>query len=86
MDLIAGTADVSKIIVRDAKSTVHAIRLGHATHPSHVLGERMPAILTSLAGIYDVVILNAGEASAATPDVYYRIFNALGWLDEPKLE
>ena len=77
MDLIAGTADVSKIIVRDAKSTLHAIRLGQATHPSHVLGERMPAILTSLAGIYDVVILNAGEASAATPDAVQGVSSVL---------
>ncbi len=68
-DLIAGKADVSKIIVRDPRSNAQAIRMGQEVLSSKSLGERIPPILTSLEKIYDVIILNAGEASPVTPDV-----------------
>ncbi len=69
-ELLAGQADVAKVIVRDHKSAVQVMRLGMpgAILPSQTLAARMPAVLASLAQVYDVVLVNAGEASAATPD------------------
>ena len=69
-ELLAGHSDVAKVIVRDHKSAVQVMRLGMpgAILPSQTLAARMPAVLASLAQVYDVVLVNAGEASAATPD------------------
>ena len=69
-ELLAGQADVAKVIVRDHKSAVQVMRLGMpgAIVPSQTLAARMPAVLASLAQVYDVILVNAGEASAATPD------------------
>lgn len=77
IDLIAGKADVSKVIVRDAKSNLQAIRFGNGAHSAQMLNERMPSILSSLAKIYDIVILNAGEASAQTPDAVQGVGSVL---------
>lgn len=69
-DLLAGQADVARVIVRDHKSAVQVIRhgAGGGVAGAAVLAERMPAVLASLAQVYDVILINAGEASPATPD------------------
>ncbi len=69
-ELMSGQADVAKVIVRDLKSNVQVIRAGGAgllMQPG-VLQARMPAVLASLAQVYDAILVNAGEASPSTPD------------------
>jgi uncharacterized protein involved in exopolysaccharide biosynthesis/Mrp family chromosome partitioning ATPase len=71
VELVQGQADVAKVIVRDHKSNVQMIRHGQAadTATRGLLAAKMPAVLASLAQVYDIILVNAGEASPATPDL-----------------
>lgn len=71
VELVQGQADVAKVIVRDHKSNVQVIRHGQSadTPTRGVLAARMPAVLASLAQVYDIILINAGEASPATPEL-----------------
>ena len=63
-DLLTGTSDFSRAIQRDAASELQFIRHGRFELAAEAqLQQRMEAITKTLTGIYDVVLLNAGEAS-----------------------
>jgi polysaccharide biosynthesis transport protein len=68
-DLVLGEADFTKIICRDPHSTTHIIRYGlkSGAQSKTALTDKLASILTALAGIYDIVLVHAGEASPATP-------------------
>ena len=67
-DLLSGTADFTRIVNRDPKSSVQIVRLGEVENaPSREeLAQKVNSILNSMKGIYDFVILNCGEASPET--------------------
>jgi Mrp family chromosome partitioning ATPase len=63
-DLVAGKADFAAIMQRDASSQLQVIRYGKVQPGSiAILAQRMENITRTLAGIYDAVIIHAGEAS-----------------------
>jgi polysaccharide biosynthesis transport protein len=65
-ELLSGTSDFSKAIQRDRFSELQFIRHGNVDVLADAqLPARMEAITKTLIGIYDVVLLNAGEASPA---------------------
>jgi polysaccharide biosynthesis transport protein len=65
LDLLAGRSDFSRLICRDAASTVQIIRLGDpANAPSQeALSQRLQSILNSLQGIYDYIFIHTGKAT-----------------------
>ncbi len=66
-DLLLGTSDFSKAIQRDRTSALQFIRHGKSdAMADSQLPSRMEAITKTLSGIYDVVLLYAGEASPLT--------------------
>lgn len=69
IDLVAGTADFTKIIIRDPQSTIHIIRKGLSrdTENDHRLAEKFDSVLTALDTIYDYVFVLVGDAYAAAP-------------------
>ncbi len=69
VDLLAGTTDFTKVIIRDPLSSVHHIRWGQQQNAVSLLDQRTDAVLAALKNIYDVVIVHAGEASAQTPQL-----------------
>ena len=68
-DLVAGTADFTKIIIRDPHSTIHIIRKGLSRHAEneHRISEKFDSVLTALDTIYDYVFVLVGDAYAAAP-------------------
>ena len=70
-DLVAGEADFTKVICRDAHSTAHIIRYGLKSAPQfqNTVAEKLGPILQALTGIYDIVLVNVGEATPATPNL-----------------
>ena len=68
-ELLAGTSDFSRAIQRDHDSQLQFIRHGNFEPSLETqLQQRMEAITKTLSGIYDVVLLNAGEASPVMLD------------------
>jgi polysaccharide biosynthesis transport protein len=67
LDLLAGQADFSKLIARDARTNVHIIRLGDVSNAREpeALANQIRAILRSIQGIYDFVLLHIGQASSS---------------------
>jgi polysaccharide biosynthesis transport protein len=69
-DLISGKADFTKAIQRDEETGLQVIRHGLVGAASDaVLGQRMEAVTKTLSGIYDMVLVNVGEASPSTLSV-----------------
>jgi polysaccharide biosynthesis transport protein len=68
-DLVAGTADFTKIIVRDPHSNIHIIRKGLSrdAENEHRISEKFESVLTDLDTIYDYVFVLVGDAYAAAP-------------------
>jgi polysaccharide biosynthesis transport protein len=66
LDLLAGQAEFNKLITRDAVSGAHVIRLGDVSNARQpeILALQIRAILRSIQGIYDFVLLHVGKASA----------------------
>ena len=65
-ELLTGTSDFNRAIQRDRASELQFIRHGSFEVAAEAqLQQRMEAITNTLAGIYDVVLLHAGEASPA---------------------
>jgi Mrp family chromosome partitioning ATPase len=79
VDLLAGTADFTKVISRDPLSTAHLLRFGFAKNAvsMSLLSQRMDAVLTALGSIYDMVLVHAGEASLDTPSLITKCQAAL---------
>jgi polysaccharide biosynthesis transport protein len=73
-DLVSGAADFTKIIARDPLSSAHIVRFGVNKTPATValLKQRIDAVLTTFAGIYDVVLVHAGEANGSTQGMIGR--------------
>lgn len=71
VELVQGQADVAKVVVRDHKSNVQMIRHGQSADTSTrgLLAAKMPAVMASLAQVYDVILVNAGEAGPSTPEM-----------------
>jgi hypothetical protein len=68
-DLVAGTADFTKIIIRDPQSTTHIIRKGLSRDIENDdrISEKFDSVLTALNTIYDYVFVLVGDAYAAAP-------------------
>ena len=63
-DLISGTADFTKAIQKDAASGLQFMRYGEGNPaPDSTVLQRMEAVTKTLAGIFEVVLIHAGEAS-----------------------
>ncbi len=69
IDLLAGTADFTKVIARDPLSEAHLLRFGHdrSEVSLSLMSQRSDAVVSTLGSIYDIVILHAGEAAAEIP-------------------
>ena len=67
-DLVAGSADFTKVVCRDPGSTLHVIRAGFGVTGGQrdVIAERLPAIIAALKTVYGMVIVHVGEARAST--------------------
>ncbi len=70
-DIVAGEADFTKVICRDAHSTAHIIRYGLKSAPQfqNTVADKLGPILQALIGIYDIVLVHVGEATPATPNL-----------------
>jgi polysaccharide biosynthesis transport protein len=70
-DLVAGEADFTKVISRDPHSNAHTIRYGLKTSTAYqpVVADKLGPVLKALVGIYDIILLHAGEASSTTPQL-----------------
>jgi polysaccharide biosynthesis transport protein len=68
-DLILGEADFTKVICRDPASAAHVIRFGLKNFEvsRDAIAEKFSSIMAALNTIYDVVVVNAGEATQSTP-------------------
>jgi polysaccharide biosynthesis transport protein len=68
-DLIAGSADFTKIIIRDPQSTTHIIRKGLVRHADNDqrIAEKIEPVMAALNTIYDFVLVHVGEAYPAAP-------------------
>jgi Mrp family chromosome partitioning ATPase len=68
-ELVQGSADFTKVIVRDAHSSSHLMRYGldRSERARTALADRLKPVLQALAQSYDTVLLNCGEASQDTP-------------------
>ena len=78
-DLVAGEADFTKVICRDAHSTAHIIRYGLRSAPQFqaTVADKLTPILKALSGIYDIILLHVGEATPATPNLVKDIQSTL---------
>ncbi len=67
-ELMAGKADFTKVVTREASSNVHIIRLGSRPTAENLLllSEKLEQILGALRTIYSYIILHTGEANVAT--------------------
>lgn len=70
-DLVAGEADFTKVICRDAHSTAHIIRYGMKAAPQFQgsVADKLAPILNALSSIYDIILVHVGEATPATPNL-----------------
>jgi uncharacterized protein involved in exopolysaccharide biosynthesis len=59
-ELVSGQADFARVIQKDTASSLQIIRRGNAAAP---LGQRMEGITRTLSGIYEAVIVYAGDAA-----------------------
>jgi uncharacterized protein involved in exopolysaccharide biosynthesis len=68
VDLLAGTTDFTKVIVRDPLSSTHLLRFGLEKNEEMIslMDQRTEAVLGALGSIYDIVIIHCGEASGRT--------------------
>ena len=79
VDLLAGTTDFTKVIVRDPLSSAHLLRFGLERNEEMIslMDQRTDAVLSALGNIYDMVIIHCGEASARTPMLVGKCQGAL---------
>ena len=70
-DLVAGTADFTKIISRDPHSTLHIIRKGlaHNQDTANRIAGKFESVTAALISIYDFVFVHVGEAYGAAPNL-----------------
>jgi polysaccharide biosynthesis transport protein len=70
-DLVAGTADFTKIISRDPHSTLHLIRKGLSRDQDSTnrIAGKFESVIAALSSIYDFVFVHVGEAYGAAPDL-----------------
>ena len=83
-DLIAGKADFTKIVARDAASPLHVVRLGQSADGADQagLGHRLEAVVAALKTIYGYVLIHIGDATAdAAP--YLQIADTAIFLTTP---
>ena len=85
-DLVAGEADFTKVICRDPHSSAHIIRYGLKSAPQFqmTVAEKLAPILKALTGIYDVILVHAGEASPSTPALIKDCKGAMLLAPQPR--
>jgi uncharacterized protein involved in exopolysaccharide biosynthesis/Mrp family chromosome partitioning ATPase len=68
-DLVSGSADINRIVVRDSQSSAALVSFGTVRHAAaaSLVRERLPQTLDTLTAIYDVVLLHIGPARPVTP-------------------
>lgn len=78
-DMLAGKADFTSIVARDQHSTAHLVRFGidRSAKAVQLLTGKLDQILNTLNGIYDVVIVNAGELSSSAQVLAGKVQAAL---------
>jgi uncharacterized protein involved in exopolysaccharide biosynthesis len=69
VDLLGGSADFTKVVVRDPQSQAHVMRFGSDAGLEQLqnVQQRLGSILEALSSIYTIIILHLGEANPATP-------------------
>ena len=79
VDLLAGTTDFTKVIVRDPLSSAHLLRFGLERNEEMIslMDQRTDAVLSALGNIYDMVVVHCGEASGRTPMLVGKCQGAL---------
>ncbi|MEO9169046.1 MAG: exopolysaccharide transport family protein, partial [Aestuariivirga sp.] len=70
-ELVAGKSDFTKSVTRDPQSKLHFVRLGEVADVAQeeTIVRRLPAIITALRRVYDIVIFNVGDARASVVPV-----------------
>lgn len=70
-DIVLGAVDVARVVQRDPKSNVQLIRYGSHQDVAtrDMLAVKIPSILAAMTQVYDVVLINVGEAAAHTPNL-----------------
>jgi polysaccharide biosynthesis transport protein len=66
-ELVSGSADLTKTIQRDDQSNLQVIQYGaNIPGSDNLLAQRMSAVTNTMLGIFDVVLIHAGEAAPST--------------------
>jgi Mrp family chromosome partitioning ATPase len=70
-DLLTGSVDFTKVIGRDLGSTAHILRHGNdrSATTRQLIAQRAESVLAALAQVYEVVVINLGEAVADLPSL-----------------
>ena len=70
-ELVVGKSDFTKSVTRDPHSKMHFVRLGEVLDVAHeeAIVSLLPAIITALRMVYDMVIFNIGEARPSVVQV-----------------
>ncbi len=77
-DLVSGRSDVSNVIMRDHRTSAQLLRYGSPDAAAKAtLAAKLPSILSSLAQIYGVILINAGEATPETPGLVQSVGTVL---------
>jgi polysaccharide biosynthesis transport protein len=78
-DLVNGSADFTKVLVRDSVSNVHLLRAGLDKNVSvtRLVEQNLPQLLAAMSNIYDFVVVHCGEAAVLTPEVLKKCGAAL---------
>ena len=86
-ELVVGKADFTKSVTRDPRSKLHFVHLGEVADFAHeeTIVTRLPAIITALRKVYDMVIFNIGEARPSIVQVLANADITLLMADEAHL-
>ncbi|MGL6181995.1 MAG: hypothetical protein ACRC2G_07480, partial [Aestuariivirga sp.] len=70
-ELLMGSVDFTKVIGRDLGSTAHILRHGsdRSATTRQLIAQRAESVVAALAQVYEVVIINLGEAVADLPSL-----------------
>ena len=70
-ELLMGSVDFTKVIGRDLGSTAHILRHGNdrSATTRQLIAQRAESVVAALAQVYEVVIINLGEAVADLPSL-----------------
>jgi hypothetical protein len=75
-------------VTRDSRSKMHFVRLGLVENPAQEerIIQRLPAIVTALRMVYDIVVINVGEARASAVPVLSNADATLLMASQARIE